>query len=162
MQEDKSITFPKFPGASYGDNIFADNNDEMEGSDKIWYWCVIYYALMLICCCCHQWWYIIFNYYCCYASLISIVYWWYLTKHSLVSNCNTGWTHLYGTHHDHHAEWFIMSSCLHFYTLNVKWYYMQGMCWGIYLYYHLLIKTRSYLRFLSVGSKVFCMLYTDF
>ena len=35
MQQDKSITFPKFPGASHGDSILADNNDEMEGSDII-------------------------------------------------------------------------------------------------------------------------------
>ena len=35
MQQDKSITFPKFPGAPYDDNICADNNYEMEGSDKI-------------------------------------------------------------------------------------------------------------------------------
>jgi hypothetical protein len=35
MQQDKSITFPKFPEASYDDNILADNNDETEGSEKI-------------------------------------------------------------------------------------------------------------------------------
>ena len=35
MQQDKSIAFPKFPGASYDDSILADSNDEMEGSDKI-------------------------------------------------------------------------------------------------------------------------------
>ena len=110
---------------------------------------------MLICCCYHWWLYIIFDYYCCYAPFITIVYWWYLTKHCLVWNCNTGWTHLCRTHHDHHAGWFIRVLCFHYYTLNVKWYYMQAMCWGKYLYYHLLIKTSSYLRFLSVGSKVF-------
>ena len=35
MQLDNSITFPKFSGASYDDNILADNNDEMERSDAI-------------------------------------------------------------------------------------------------------------------------------
>ena len=99
MQQDKSITSTKFPGASYDYNILAENNDELEGPDKIWYWCIIYYTLMLICCC-HWWWYIIFDYYCCYAPFITTVYWWYLTKHCLASNCNTGWTHLCRTHHD--------------------------------------------------------------
>ena len=89
--------------------------------------------------------------YCCYAPFITVVYWWYLAQHYLVSNCNTGWTHLYRTHHDHHAEWFIRSSCFHYYTLNVQWYYLQAMCWGIYLYYHLLMKTSPYVRFWPVG-----------
>ena len=35
MKQDKSITFTKFPGASYDYNILAENNDEMEGPDKI-------------------------------------------------------------------------------------------------------------------------------
>ena len=46
-EQSKSITFPKFPGeSSYIENILADNNDEMEGPDKIWYWCIIYSAFM--------------------------------------------------------------------------------------------------------------------
>ena len=134
MQLDNSITFPKFSGASYDDNILADNNDEMERSDAIWYWCIIYYALMFICCC-HWWWYIIFDHYCCYAPFITIVYRWYFKKYCLVSNCNTGSTHFCRTHHDHNAEWFIRLSCFHYTTLNVQWYYLQAMCWGIFLYY---------------------------
>ena len=63
-------------------NSLADNNDVMGGSDKIWYWYIIYYVLMWICYC-HWWWYIIFDYYCCYAPFITIVYWWYFTNTAL-------------------------------------------------------------------------------
>jgi hypothetical protein len=34
-QQDKCITFPKFPEVSCNENILADNNYEMYGSDKI-------------------------------------------------------------------------------------------------------------------------------
>ena len=37
MQQDKSIAFPKFPGASFDDSILPDSNHEIEGSDKIIY-----------------------------------------------------------------------------------------------------------------------------
>ena len=38
MEQDKSIAFPKFPGASsYIEIIPADNNNEMKGPDKIWF-----------------------------------------------------------------------------------------------------------------------------
>ena len=84
-----------------------------------------------------------------YYSVLMIFY-----KHCLVSSGDTGWTHLCRSHHDRQAEWILRSSCFHYFTLNVKWYYMQEMCWGIYLYYHQKIKTSSYLGFQSVGSKV--------
>ena len=69
--------------------------------------------------------------------LFTIVYWWYFTKYCLVSNCHTGWTHLCSAHHDHQAECIMKSSCFHCTTLNVKWYYMQAMCWWIPILYPL-------------------------
>ena len=65
-----------------------------------------------------------------YYSVLMIFY-----KHCLVSSGDTGWTHLCRSHHDRQAEWILRSSCFHYFTLNVKWYYMQAMCLWTYLYY---------------------------